>query len=89
MKDVVKRKGHKEPYDPEKVCSTCYRACLNAHLTEAEADRICRQVEQRLHDWLRDKHNVTSDDIFIKVTHLLALENEAAAFMYETHRDII
>ena len=88
MRHIVKREGHEEHYESQKVFYTCYAACLNGSNSDAEAQKICKKVSKSVDSWIADKKHVTSNDIFKKVIELLRVENDKAAFMYETHRDI-
>lgn len=85
---VVKRKGHKEIYDSHKVHTSCIRACRDANIHGALAEKICREATDRLTRWIADKNTVDSRDIFNELSRALRELNQKAAFMYETHRDI-
>lgn len=85
---IVKRKGHREAYDNHKVYASCYAACLNAHLTEVGAEKICNMVMQKVDRWIAQRSKVSSKDISKEIAIALREENRDAAFMYETHRDI-
>mgnify|MGYP001567045155 CR=1 FL=1 len=85
---IVKRKGHTEIYDERKVYGSCYFACRNAHLSEKEAEEICRRVSAEITKWVKSRKVVSSNDIFRMLFQELKKHNEDAAFLYETHRDI-
>ena len=85
---IVKRRGHTEVYDERKVYGSCYFACRNAHLSEEEAEEICKKVCAAVAKWIKTKKVVSSNDIFKVLTQELKKHNEDAAFLYETHRDI-
>ena len=85
---IVKRKGHTEIYDERKVYGSCYFACRNAHLSEKEAEEICRKVSEVMTKWVKKQKVVSSNDIFKTLIQELKKHNEDAAFLYETHRDI-
>lgn len=85
---IVKRRGHKEPYDDKKVYASVYAACLNVHLHKEKAEKIAEKVLSEINSWLTGKNEVGSDAIFNKIIELLKNHNSDAAFMYETHRDI-
>ena len=85
---IVKRKGHTEIYDERKVYGSCYFACRNAHLSEKEAEEICKKVSASMTKWVKARKIVSSKDIFKMLVHKLKKHNEDAAFLYETHRDI-
>ena len=88
-KHIVKRAGHKEPYDDRKVYGSCYAACLNVHIKDKEeAERICGEVTAEVNQWVENTAEFSSDEIFKKVTEALGKRNKDAGFMYQTHRDI-
>lgn len=85
---IVKRAGHTELYDERKVYGSCFFACRNSHLSEKEAEEICKKVSAAASKWVRTKKIVSSNDIFRMLIKELKKHNEDAAFLYETHRDI-
>lgn len=85
---IVKRKGHKEPYDNHKVYASCYASCLNAHCAKEESEGLCEKVMRELDRWIDEKKEVKSQEIFKEVARAMRELNQKAAFMYETHRDI-
>lgn len=88
MPHIVKRRGHKEPFDPRKVYASVYAACRNAHLTEIESEKIAEAVSAAIQEWISDKSKVASDEIFQEIIKVLKELEPDAAFLYETHRDI-
>ena len=88
MTHIVKRKGHKEPFDTRKVYGSVYAACRNVHLSEIQSEKIAEAIELRMKKWMADKQQVSSEDIFQEVIEILRELEPDAAFMYETHRDI-
>jgi len=88
MLQIVKRAGHAEFYDERKVYGSCFFACRNAHLSEKEAEEICKKVSAAATKWIKTKKSVSSNDIFRMLINELKKHNEDAAFLYETHRDI-
>lgn len=88
MTHIVKRRGHKQPFDPRKVYASSYEACRNAHLSEIESEKIAEAVQKSLEKWIAKKTEVTSDEIFREVIKVLKELEQDAAFLYETHRDI-
>ena len=85
---IVKRKGHTELYDEKKVYGSCYFSCRNAHLSEQEAEEICKKVSAAITKWIKKQKVVSSNNIFKLLIEELKKHNEDAAFLYETHRDI-
>lgn len=88
MPHIVKRKGHKEPFDPRKIYAASYAACRNAHLSEMLAENIAETVQKRLEEWVAEKTEVSSDEIFRETISVLKELHPDAAFLFETHRDI-
>ena len=85
---IVKRRGNKQAYDEKKVYGTCYAACRDAQLDHAHSERLCEKVTKHMNAWAKKKKSVKSDQIFAKMIILLKKHNHAAAFMYQTHRDL-
>ncbi len=85
---IVKRKGHKEPYDNHKVYASCYAACLNAHISKERAEGICSGVMGGMDLWMSGKDEVYSQQIFDEVTRIMEKFDGEASFMYKSHRDI-
>lgn len=88
MSHIVKRRGHQEPYEARKVYASVYAACTSTRLQEGEAELIAAKVSQEITSWLKDKNQVTSENIFEETYTLLKKYHTDAAFMYQSHRDI-
>ena len=85
---LVKRGGQLHVFDERKVYSSCYAACLSAHVPHKETEKICNNVCNSIKKWIKQKKQVTSDQIFKEMTKTIKKFNKEAAFMYSTHRDI-
>lgn len=85
---IVKKAGHNEQYDKEKVFYSAYAACLNASIDDKEAQQLGKHVAMEINKWIKGKKEINSTKIFNQVTKILAKKNKNAAFMYATHRDI-
>ena len=85
---IVKRKGHTELYDERKVYGSCFFACRNAHISEQEAEEICNKVSASVTKWASKKKILSSSEIFRFLIEELKKNNDDAAFLFETHRDI-
>jgi transcriptional regulator NrdR family protein len=85
---IVKRKGHAEEFDERKVYASCYAACLSSHIHHLKAEKICEKVSKEVKAWATKRKFATSDLIFEKVISAMKKQDNDAAFMYETHRDI-
>jgi len=85
---IVKRRGHKERFDERKIYASCFASCRVVGLHDKQTEKICGSVTTSVKAWMRNKREVSSDDIFKVVVRSLRKHNKDAAFMYETHRDI-
>lgn len=85
---IVKRKGHRERFDERKVYASCYAACLSAHMHKLKAEKVCEAVCRDVRKWIAGKKAVSSHEIFGYVAGSLRTQDEDAAFMYATHRDL-
>ena len=85
---TVKRRGHRERFDPKKVYGSTYAACLSAHIEHHKAEKMAEKVMKDIERFVKKNKTVTSDELFGEITRSLAKQSADAAFMYETHRDI-
>ncbi|MDP3741338.1 MAG: ATP cone domain-containing protein [bacterium] len=85
---IVKRHGHKQEFDSRKIYGAVYSSCLNAHLTKIEAEKIAEALQMHMEKWVKDKREITSQEIFEEVATAMRSFHEDAAFLYATHRDI-
>ena len=88
MTIVVKRKGHKEKFDERKVYASAYAASLNAHLSEAEAEKIADDVTKKINAWIDGRQQITSKELEQNIIKILDKHNHDASFLYETHLDL-
>ncbi len=88
MTHIVKRRGHKQEFDERKLYASIYAACLSANVEKEEAAAVSNLVVKEVKEWLEEKEEMTSDQIFKKVGEELGHLNKDAAFMYITHRDV-
>ena len=85
---IVKRKRHEEHFDERKVYASCFAACINAQMDKREAESCADKSSKEIKNWIKNKKEVTSTQIFKEIISILKKYNKEAAFMYETHRDI-
>lgn len=78
MTNIVKRHGSKEEYDERKVYASVYSAGLNVHLSEKEAEAIADKTCGDINNWIIEKKEVNSKEIFKEVTKSLAKYNKDA-----------
>ena len=88
MTHIVKRRGHLQEFDERKIYGSVYAACLASHTDEEMAEATANLVTKEMKKWVGDKNQVTSQEIFEKVSDELEHLNKEAAFMYKTHRDV-
>ncbi len=88
MSQVVKRKGHKEPFEPRKIYASVYAACTSLRMTDEEAELIAQKVVSNVKDTLKDTHEIDAHTIHKKVVDSLRIYHPEAAYLYDNHRDI-
>ncbi len=89
MAIVVKRRGKREKFDERKVYASVYSACIDCDLGEKDSEKLAEKVSRELENSIKGKHEINSTEIFGFVLQKLAHEYEPAAFMYQTHRDLL
>ncbi len=89
MAIVVKRRGKREKFDERKVYASIYSACIDCDLGEKDSEKIAEKLVLGLKKSMKGKHEINSTEIFGFVLQKLAHEYEPAAFMYQTHRDLL
>ncbi len=82
---VVKRRGHKEPFDERKVYGSVYAACASAHYKETECERIADAVTKKVMQALKGKKVVNSLDIRKLIESDLKKRDKELHFYYEHH----
>ena len=85
---IVKRGGELQVFDNKKVYATCFFACRSVPLDKDRCEEISEQVVYEVNEWICNKPEVNSDEIFDFVAQTIKKHDEEAAFMYSTHRDI-
>ena len=85
---IVKRKGHTEEYNPQKLYASVYAACLSAGESEEKAEEAAEAVTGQLTPWIREQEEVSSGAIARQAMAALAKRSPKAAFLYENHRDL-
>lgn len=86
MKLIVKRQGHTEAYDSKKIYASVYSAVLSVRGPAATAELVAQEVTDGISDWVKNKHEVTSNDIRRVAAEHLRLLNPDAAHIYKNHR---
>jgi transcriptional regulator NrdR family protein len=91
---VVKRHGHgnsatSEYYSVDKMQKSITAACLSCGVPAGHADSIGRHITDEVTEWLKDKPEVTSEDLRRTATHHLRTHHPDAAYIYEHHRSTL
>ncbi len=91
---IVKRHGHghhaqTEHFEREKMHKSIVAACLSCGVPTGHAESIARRITDEVVDWLRDKPEVTSEDLRRTATHYLKTHHPDAAYLYEHHRSTL
>ncbi len=88
---VVKRQGKRptEAFDPNKLHASIIATCLSVHAPEGQAEVTATKVRDAVTHWLKDKPEVTSDDIRRKATIVLEKYHPEAAHLYKHHHLVI
>jgi transcriptional regulator NrdR family protein len=87
---VIKKRGHKEEFDQNKIFESAYAACLQSGLELVEAQLIGKTIASKVGSWVgRRKEHIHSSEVFAKVAkELRDLDCHDAAYIYENMRDI-
>ncbi len=88
MKHIVKRAGHTEEYDNRKLYASIYAAALAVREPAGSAELIAQEVVREVEKWLKNRHEVTSNDLRAQAAKHLHVINPDAAFQYKHHRVI-
>ena len=88
---IVKRHGHghradSEHFIPLKMHTSIVAACISCGVPAGHAESIARHITSEVTDWLKDKPEVTSEDLRRTATHYLKTHHPDAAYLYEHHR---
>jgi transcriptional regulator NrdR family protein len=91
---IVKRFKHgrtfeTEYFNPDKLQKSIVAACLSCGVPAGHADSIGSRIAAEVGDWLKDKPEVTSEDVRRTATHYLKTHHPDAAYIYEHHRSTL
>lgn len=72
---IVKRHGHghraqSEYFEPEKMRQSIVATCISCGVPAGHADSISRRITEQVTEWLKDKPEVTSEDLRRTASHL-------------------
>lgn len=88
MNHIVKRKGHKEPFDEKKLYASVYAACMSLRMEDEEAETIAQMVIDEVLAAIKNKAEVSSSTLQSEVVKSLKKYHPDAAYMYKTHLDV-
>lgn len=88
MKHIIKRKGHKEPYDERKLYASIFASCMSLRIKEEQAELIANTVTSEVEEKIRDKEEIAAHDLFSYALSSLKKYNPDAAFLYKKHREV-
>lgn len=84
---IIKRRGHTEEYDPQKLYASVYAACLSAGESEEKAESVAEAVTGQVTPWAREQQEeVSSGAIARQAIVFLSRYSPKAAFLYENRR---
>jgi transcriptional regulator NrdR family protein len=89
---IVKRHGHRaqsEHFDYDKMRRSIIAACLSCGVPEGHSESIGRHITDDVVEWLKDKPEVTSEDLRRTATRFLKTHHPDAAYLYEHHRSTL
>ncbi|MEM4255148.1 MAG: ATP cone domain-containing protein [Candidatus Norongarragalinales archaeon] len=85
---IVKRRGHKEEFDEKKLYASVYYACKSVEIERKKCVGIAEKLLRKIKAKLKKKKIIDSHEIFRSVGRELEKQDEHAALMYKTHRDL-
>ena len=88
MKHIVKRKGHKEPFDEKKIYASVYSACLTLRMSDEEAETISQMVTDEINSEIKATNEISSEQLQTAVAKSLKKYHPDAAYIYKTHKDV-
>lgn len=88
---IIKRAGQRgsEPFREHKLHTSIVAACLSVRSPEGEAEKIASNVTLHVIDWLKQKPEVTSEDIRRKASEALHTLHPEAAYLYKHHELVL
>lgn len=89
--DIVKHgnRNQTERFVRERLHNSIVSACLSVRVPEGQAETIAHAVCDGVITWLRQRPEVTSQDIRTVATRHLKSHHPEAAYLYEQHHMII
>jgi transcriptional regulator NrdR family protein len=88
MKQIVKRKGHKEEFDERKLYASIYAACMSLRSTNEEAELVADKVTKEIVEKIKDREEISSNELSRLAVGNLRNYNSDASYLYEHHMDV-
>lgn len=82
-------KPRTEKFDPQKLHRSIQATCLSVHVPEGQSQLIADLVTEAVSRWVKDKSDVTSQDIRTKAAEALSIHNPDAAYLYKNNQRIV
>lgn len=89
LQRIVKRKGHSEYFDSKKIYASVYAACMTLRMHGSEAELIAEMVSHEIEEQMKDKNQITTHELHKMVAENIEKYHPDAAYMYESHREIV
>ena len=88
---IVKQGGQRdhESYVRDKLHHSIIAACLSVRSSEGSAETAADAVCKAIETWLKERPEVTSDDIRRVAARTLKIHNPEAAYFYTHHKHIV
>lgn len=86
IKHVVKRKGHNEHFDERKVYASVYAAALNCHYPDYKAEKIAKEVTDKIKKWIKSKEYVDFTEIRAQIQD--SIRDSDVLLMYRHYEDL-
>jgi len=82
---IVKRRGHREPFDDRKLYGSIYAATQSALCDEPSCELLAGRITNEVKAWLKNRKTVDSKDIRAKVKAEIEKRDPEIAFFYDRH----
>lgn len=86
---VIMKNGKTVDYDREILFDSLVSACLSVRASDGEAKMAAERVTSQVEKWLKNKDEVTSEDIRQTAAKHLKTYHPEAAYMYRQVRVMI
>lgn len=88
MNHIIKRKGHKEPFDERKLYASVYAACTTLRVSDEEAETISQMVTDEMKEEFKNTEEIASDRLQKSTAQSLQKYHPDAAYIYKSHKDL-